>query len=115
MTGVELIAAERKRQIEEEGWTPEHDAQHYEGELAIAGACYALGEKHVHVHIPRRINSSRGIDENCYQYDFTKAGPEQITWPWNEKWWKPKDRIRDLVRAGALIAAEVDRLQNNTR
>ena len=32
-------------------------------------------------------------------------------WPWSDKWWKPKDKIRDLVRAGALIAAEIDRLQ----
>jgi hypothetical protein len=32
-------------------------------------------------------------------------------WPWSFEWWKPKDRIRNLVRAGALIAAEIDRLQ----
>jgi hypothetical protein len=42
MTGAELIAAERQRQIEVEGWTPEHDAAHDGGELAIAAACYAV-------------------------------------------------------------------------
>lgn len=42
LTGVELIAEERKRQIEAEGWTPQHDAQHKADELAIAAACYAL-------------------------------------------------------------------------
>jgi hypothetical protein len=77
--GVELIKAERQRQVKVEGWTPEHDAKHTEGELATAAACYALGE----------------LDN---------------TWPWEAHWWKPKDRISNLVRAGALIAAEIDRL-----
>jgi hypothetical protein len=31
-------------------------------------------------------------------------------WPWDESWWKPGDRIRELAKAGALIAAEIDRL-----
>lgn len=82
--GAEMIAAERQRQIEEEGWTPEHDAQHTNGELADAAAAYALTD----------------------QWDNIKHN----VWPWAPQWWKPKDRIRDLVRAGALIAAEIDRL-----
>lgn len=33
-------------------------------------------------------------------------------WPWDKEWWKPsKDQVRNLVKAGALIAAEIDRLQ----
>ena len=32
-------------------------------------------------------------------------------WPWEPRWWKPKSRVRNLVKAGALIAAEIDRLQ----
>ncbi len=32
-------------------------------------------------------------------------------WPWDKYWWKPSGRVRDLVKAGALIAAEIDRLQ----
>ncbi len=43
-TGVELIAEERKRQVEEEGWTAEHDAAHTEGDLAMAAATYLLPE-----------------------------------------------------------------------
>lgn len=82
--GVELIATERQRQIEVEGWTPEHDAQHKGGELALAAAVYAVP------------NHLRGI--------------LMVLWPWAPEWYKPKDRIRDLVRAGALIAAEIDRL-----
>lgn len=80
--GAGLIAAERKRQVSEEGWTPEHDDEHELGELATAAACYAL-------------------------HDI-----KDEWWPWYEKWWKPSaDRQRDLVKAGALIAAEIDRLE----
>lgn len=81
MTGVELIAAERERQVSQEGWTPEHDDEHKHGELRGAAACYALG---------------RMIPE---------------IWPWSSEWWKPGNRIRELAKAGALIAAEIDRLQ----
>lgn len=37
-------------------------------------------------------------------------------WPksWDEKWYKPGDRISELKKAGALIAAEIDRLQSIT-
>jgi hypothetical protein len=31
-------------------------------------------------------------------------------WPWHDDWWKPKDRRRDLIRAAALIVAEIERL-----
>ena len=86
MTGIERIAAERKRQIGVEGWTAEHDSRHLIGELARAAACYAL-----HASGERRV------------FAF---------WPWGNEWWKPsKNQIRDLEKAGALIAAEIDRLQ----
>ncbi len=89
-SGVELITAERQRQIEEEGWTPDHDDQHINGELALAAACYAIP--------PMSIRGS---------------GLVLRLWPWKRKWWKPTpdDRIRELKKAGALIAAEIDRLQ----
>lgn len=78
------IAAERRRQIEVEGWTPANDAAHSLGELAQAAACYA---------------------DPSVRPDRPPAN-----WPWHSKWWKPKDRRRDLVRAGALIVAEIERL-----
>lgn len=89
MNGTELIAVERQRQIEVEGWTIEHDAAHENDDLARAAACYALPDR------------DRG---NWIRYDF---------WPWEERYWKPSpaDRVRELVKAGALIAAEIDRLQ----
>ena len=91
MNGIELIATERKRQMEIEGWTPEHDKQHDSGELARAAACYAFEA----VSLPT-------IDVKRFIYD---------NWPWSRKWWKPTpdDTIRQLVKAGALIAAEIDR------
>lgn len=90
MTGVERIAAERQRQIEVEGWTPEHDDEHNNRELAKAAACYAVGTDR-----------------------FKSIGGEVVAvWPWEDRWWKPSDDpIRNLEKAGALIAAEIDRLQ----
>ena len=94
-TGTELIAAERRRQIEVEGWTPEHDADWDAGQLTGAARCYA---KTAQLQVCRLVSHARG------RPDFT--------WPWDEAWWKPSDDpIRNLVKAGALIAAEIDRLQ----
>lgn len=86
--GLELIAEERQRQIESEGWTDQHDDGHYSEELARAAACYAT---------PKFWRSSAVLN---------------VLWPWRQTWWKPtpNDRIRELAKAGALIAAEIDRL-----
>lgn len=84
MTVIDEIVAERRRQIESEGWTPEHDDQHDESEMARAAACYAL--------------SAAGFFDAPRHY-----------WPWGDDWWKPKDDRRDLIRAAALIVAEIER------
>lgn len=86
MTAIEDIGAERRRQVEQEGWTPEHDDAHDEGQMASAAAAYAMA-------------SWTG-----------NSGWAQRLWPWNKRWWKPKSARRDLVRAGALIVAEIERL-----
>lgn len=92
MDGATLIAAERRRQILMEGWTPEHDDEHRFGEMATAAACYAH-----EAHYP-------------WTESHMKVAPRQ--WPWARAWWKPTgDPVRDLVKAGALIAAEIDRLE----
>lgn len=95
MNGIELIIDERQRQIEVEGWTPEHDDEHICDEMARAAACYAMSEEH------------RDYDVRGLVVDYSPTG-----WPWADEWWKPTpdDRIRELVKAGALIAAEIDRL-----
>ncbi len=92
MTGIELIAAERQRQIEQEGWTEQHDDEHKHGELSDAAVCYATQA--------RWFSLGKQV---CPPY-----------WPvtWDKYYWKPSgNRIRDLIKAGALIAAEIDRLQ----
>jgi hypothetical protein len=87
--GAERIADERLRQIMAEGFTAEHDDGHIHGELAMAAACYA---------------APGGI------YDLHPV------WPWDGEDKRPDhtptddDRIRLLEKAGALIAAEIDRL-----
>lgn len=89
-SGTQLIEEERQRQISQEGWTPEHDDTLTYDELALAAACYAMPTEY------------RGlIVDGC------------SPWPWSTNWWKPTpdDRIRELVKAGALIAAEIDRIQ----
>lgn len=92
-TGIERIAEERQRQIEQEGWTPEHDDSHIQGEM-IEGA--------------RGYLSAALVTE----FDREWVGPPPPLWPWNQSWWKPSDDpIRNLEKAGALIAAEIDRLQ----
>lgn len=88
MTVIEELAAERRRQIEAEGWSPEHDDEHRDGELAAAAAAYAL-------------HDLRG--------GFFGRWHSTI-WPWALHWWKPKSRRRDLIRAAALIVAEIERL-----
>ena len=100
MNGTELIAAERQRQIEQEGWTPEHDDEHDGGCMAVAGACYALWA------------ASKLTAQEWWRKQF--AFNAQRLWQWDADWWKPKDPLRDLVRAGALIAAEIDKLQRST-
>ena len=88
------IKVERDRQINEEGWTTDHDDNHGNHVLSRAAACYALAS------IP----------------DFFKFGSwvrESVIpklWPWSKDWWKPVDRRRNLVKAAALIVAEIERL-----
>lgn len=91
-TALEYINLERQRQIIGEGWTPEHDDQHTGGVLAAAAGCYAL---------------------------FTDAYPNEgqppPDWPWDASWWKPKDYRRDLIRAAALLVAEIERIDRAAR
>ncbi len=94
MNGIELIAAERNRQVTEENWTDGHDDLHAQEELANAAACYAMS--------PGFWDCLTRTEEETIR---------EFIWPFHESWWKPKDRLRDLVRAGALIAAEIDRIQ----
>lgn len=101
------VLAERKRQIDAEGWTAEHDDQHANDDLALAAACYALPDTHREVFPrkdPREVGRSAG--ESITILDDVLC---PHLWPWHGGWWKPKDRRSDLVRAAALLLAEIER------
>ena len=49
------VLAERRRQVEAEGWTPEHDDAHDDGSLALAGAAYAVHAANQHAQIDIRV------------------------------------------------------------
>nr|WP_174825155.1 hypothetical protein [Ruegeria arenilitoris] len=89
--GAAAIAAERRRQVTEEGFGASHDDDYTGGELAAAAACYAAHRSDI---LP----------------EFNAIGFVRYAWPWDQSWWKPQNPRSDLVRAGALIAAEIDRL-----
>lgn len=81
------VQSERRRQINVEGWTPEHDDKHETGALASAAGCYAM-----------------------FSLAYPAGDPSHF-WPWDKSWWKPSpDGRRNMVKAGALILAEIERL-----
>lgn len=90
------VVAERARQVSQEGWTPEHDDRHGDGCLAVAAASYAL-----HAASQNAINDG---------WKDTYAKWAERGWPFDDEWWKPSDARRELLKAGALILAEIERL-----
>jgi len=94
MSAIDDVAAERKRQIESEGWSAEHDAEHDGFELSRAAACYAL---------------QAGQDVTGSFRNLPGSFIRNL-WPWDAGWWKPTSRRRNLVKAAALIVAEIERI-----
>lgn len=104
MNGIRAIESERTRQVQEEGYTPERDTKNGKWDLARAAACYAIPP----------------FDRNLELTDSNRTIHTQL-WPWNLHYWKPVDRGQDdyalarateLVKAGALIAAQLDLLES---
>lgn len=95
------VLAERQRQVDREGWTPEHDDEHTDGSMARAAAAYCLcAEGPPPPGEPSEFHSSRPWDFNILR----------AIWPRSWSWPQPKDRRRNLVRAAALLLAEIERL-----
>jgi hypothetical protein len=105
--GAAMIGDERLRQVYEEGWTPEHDDQHTHGEMASAAAAYALAAAR---RLPVVTTSGTGGDNGGRGDLVVMRQAVPPFWPWEAESYKPGDHLRDLVKAGALIAAEIDRL-----
>ncbi|WGX57860.1 hypothetical protein P7I93_13310 [Pseudomonas aeruginosa] len=87
------VQAERRRQVEAEGWTPEHDDEHADGQMAQAAGCYAL--------------HAGGIGTD---WPDGRQNGSALFWPWDKDSWKPTTPRRDLVKACALALAEIERL-----
>ncbi|HHQ2810285.1 TPA: hypothetical protein ACSPM7_005427 [Pseudomonas aeruginosa] len=102
------VQVERRRQVEAEGWTPEHDDEHDSGELAAAGAAYAL---HAADHL-NPYSQGDGGDEapSCWPWHDGIAGRGEGPEKTEPAWWKPSTPRRDLVKACALALAEIERL-----
>jgi hypothetical protein len=97
MSAIADIAAERTRQVEVEGWSAAHDDTHETGDLAYAGACYALAGTGPALKEWLRLIIDR-------------------LWPWDRGWYKiaNKSKRQRLVVAGALIVAEIERLDRSS-
>lgn len=84
-TGVVWIANERYRQIREKGYDAAKDDKQTDSKLAFAAITYAM-------------------PENC------RKELADVFWPWDKKYFHPShDQLKNLIKAGALIAAEIDR------
>jgi hypothetical protein len=81
------VMAERRRQVEVEGFTAAHDDGYIQGTLARAAGSYCI-------HASGAFSGADSI-------------PPAL-WPWSVDWWKPAGMRRDLVKAGALVLAELD-------
>lgn len=85
------VLDERRRQVEVEGFASESDDKYVKGELAAAAACYVL-------QFCRRLPMGMLVDVT------------NKIWPFGTEWLKSDLSRRDLVKAAALIIAEIERL-----
>lgn len=84
------VIDERVRQLEAEDWDYEHDDQYVNRELVTAAVCYA--------------------EQGSNPYT---VGVQPMVWPWGADDWKPKSYRENLVRAAALLIAEIERIDRN--
>lgn len=89
-TELELIELERANQ-RSLGYAAAHDDEHIHGEIAVAAMCYT--------HEAVLWNNGHNLGD-CEDH-----------WPFEDEAWRPsEDPVRNLVKAGALIVAEIERL-----
>lgn len=110
MNGVERIAKERERQVKVEDWTAAHDDGHEMGEMAMAAACYATPER-----LYRLETHAKGMDfvdpwPDGWEDSDKRPHPDDGNFVGNNAALSIPKRIRQLEKAGALVAAEIDRL-----
>lgn len=94
------VLSERQRQVKVEGFTAAHDDLHTHGELARAAAAYAIAADTAIYEMDR----SRPSWNESYIANVSRV------WPWRWTLWKPANKRRDLVKAAALLLAEIERV-----
>lgn len=116
MTGIELIAIERGRRISD-GETSEQDDKQVGGELALAAACYATP---VQLYVKREQATSLSFDDPWppsldagldKRFSYGERRNDEKNRAPDPASYSHEERLDLLVKAGALIAAEIDRLQ----
>ncbi|CAN1721962.1 protein of unknown function [Hyphomicrobium sp. 1Nfss2.1] len=96
------IRGERAEQIAGHGFDASHDDSHDNEELRMAAACYALGQTDV------SLSATIGVP--FAGKGFAHVSASRQLWPWDRECWKPTKRRHDLIKAAALIVAEIERL-----
>jgi hypothetical protein len=85
------IRNERIKQIEK-GYTPEHDDRHSDGALVKAACCYAMGYK-----------------------PYTQLQPDETLWPFAQADWRPEGARANLIKAAAMLVAEIERIDRDDK
>ena len=96
---LELVAKERARQINDEGYKREHDDEHTDGSLADAAACYAANHQYIWKQAPE-------VPDELW-----------LLWPWDIDFLKKEKhpRKKQLIISAALLMAEYDRLEREDK
>jgi len=130
-SGTQRITQERARQLNEEGYSIADDLGYTANELALAAQGYLWANEQLQFSIPAKIKelertiaalprlaiTSGARRELSSLIQEMKLGPLNFvglppSWPWAQTAFKPSgDPVRNLEKAGALIAAEIDRTQ----
>lgn len=96
------VINERNRQINQENYSIEHDDSYQNNELPRAAASYL-----------NNVVSRGWVFNSVYGPEVYQSEEVPDLWPWGDEHWKPKNPRRDLVKAAALIIAEIDRIDRN--
>lgn len=98
VVGTKLIEQYREEQISKHNWSVQHDIDvNKDGQLVQAAVSYLSATNRVRLKTAYGLMTVRPLD----------------IWPsnWDTNWFKANDdKIKNLSKAGALIAAEIDRL-----
>lgn len=96
------VIKERIRQIDQEYYSTEHDDEYQQNELLRAAACYT-----------NNVVARGWVHDSIFGSEAYRAEEAPDNWPWDQDFWKPKNPRADLVRAAALIIAEIERMDRS--